>query len=149
MAGSLFGRLRALLERLRSTGRDPGLLGLDPSRGDLVVVVRGFDEVQACSAALDEAVAWRAQEPALLRHHLRLPPDQRPQAAAIAAQEDYAPAEGVEDGVLILQRVQRLDALHCAQERSRMVGLAQRLGGELLGWDGLQVPEQPPDAPGR
>ncbi len=31
-----------------------------------------------------------------------------------------------------------LDAVHCAQEKSRMASLAQRLGGDALGWDALQ-----------
>ncbi len=46
------------------------------------------------------------------------------------------------DGVatVLLERVQLLDALHCSQERSRMAGLAQRLGGTALGWEGLQPP---------
>jgi hypothetical protein len=44
---------------------------------------------------------------------------------------------------LVLQRTQVLDAMHCAQEKSRMVSLAQRLGGTALGWDALQPPVSP------
>jgi hypothetical protein len=47
------------------------------------------------------------------------------------------PVDG-EPGHLHAVRVQVLDALHCAQERSRMAGLAQRLGGDAPGWDALQ-----------
>ncbi|MGZ4518986.1 MAG: hypothetical protein ACXVX9_04970 [Mycobacteriaceae bacterium] len=124
---------------------------LDPNRTDLVLVVRGFDEVEACSASLMRAVAWRQDDPAVLRHHLRLSADAVVEAIRVAAQEDYLPVEGGPgvDGVLILQRVQQLDALHCSQERSRMVGLAQRLGGEFLGWDGMQAPAVPRNASGR
>jgi hypothetical protein len=45
--------------------------------------------------------------------------------------------------LLVLQRVQVLDALHCSQERSRMAGLAQRRGGVALGWEALQPPPHP------
>jgi hypothetical protein len=49
------------------------------------------------------------------------------------------PVYDVPDGQLVvLQRVQVLDALHCSQERSRMAGLAQRREGLALGWDALQ-----------
>src|SRR3546814_14491837 len=48
--------------------------------------------------------------------------------------EDVTPV--VENSVrVVFERVQVLDALHCSQERSRMAGLAQRLGGSVAGWD--------------
>ena len=60
--------------------------------------------------------------------------------------EDVTPT--VENSVrVVFERVQVLDALHCSQERSRMAGLAQRLGGSVAGWDALQPPitaEAPP-----
>lgn len=60
--------------------------------------------------------------------------------------EDVTPV--VENSVrVVFERVQVLDALHCSQERSRMAGLAQRLGGSVAGWDALQPPilaEAPP-----
>lgn len=63
-----------------------------------------------------------------------------------AAGADRRPAAGAAaspsvDGMVRLEavRVQSLDALHCAQARSRMAGLAQRLGGDALGWDALQA----------
>ncbi len=120
---------------------------LDRTRTDLVVVVSGFDDVESCSTALERGAAgdpaWTADADAVLRHHLRLPADAVAQAVDIAAQDGYAPAgdpEAVEDTAVILrlERVQILDALHCSQERSRMAGLAQRLGGTALGWEGLQ-----------
>jgi hypothetical protein len=36
--------------------------------------------------------------------------------------------------------VQLIDALHVSQERSRMAGLTQRLGGSAAGWQVLQPP---------
>lgn len=113
------------------------------------MVVSGFDDVEACSTVLERGVvgdpAWAADADAVLRHHLRLPADAVAQAVAIAAQDGYAPAgdpDEVEGAAVILrlERVQVLDALHCSQERSRMAGLAQRLGGTALGWEGLQPP---------
>ncbi|AOW92883.1 hypothetical protein BFN03_09855 [Rhodococcus sp. WMMA185] len=131
---------------------------LDPDRSDLVVVVSCFDDVEGCGATLDRAAEedprWVSDEEAVLRHHLTLPASAVQEAVSIAAQEGYRPSDEVagesgpddsgEDVRLVLQRVQLLDALHCSQERSRMVGLAQRLGGSVSGWDAMQ----PPDLPG-
>ncbi|WP_062999116.1 hypothetical protein [Nocardia mikamii] len=142
--------IRSVWQRLSGRG---AATELDPARTDLVVVVSSFDDAEACSSALDRATAWRADQQALLRHHLRIPPAARDEVVDIAAQDGYSPAEppvpGVEpDGPaddaadgrieLVLQRVQVLDALHCSQERSRMAGLAQRHEGTALGWDALQ-----------
>nr|WP_198429011.1 ribonuclease E inhibitor RraB [Nocardia bovistercoris] len=117
---------------------------LDPARTDLVVVASSFDDAEACSAALARADAFVADHPVLLRHHLRIPAARLAEVGAIAAQDGYEPAEtdarAGEDGLvpLILRRVQTLDALHCAQERSRMAGLAQRHDGFADGWDAMQ-----------
>ncbi|WP_069165102.1 hypothetical protein [Nocardia altamirensis] len=117
---------------------------LDPSRADLVVVVASFDDAEACSTALARATALIADAPAVLRHHLRVPPGQVEAVCGIAAQAGYAPAPQVGGPgtdimeTVILQRVQVLDALHCSQERSRMAGLAQRHEGTADGWDALQ-----------
>ncbi|MGW4338859.1 ribonuclease E inhibitor RraB [Rhodococcus koreensis] len=133
---------------------------LDQDRPDLVVVASSFDDVEACSTALDRAAAedprWEADAEAVLRHHLRLPAASVADAVSIAAQDGYRPldpdrqASPAEDGTtveLVLQRVQVLDALHCSQERSRMAGLAQRLGGSVDGWDATQ-PARESDPPG-
>jgi hypothetical protein len=125
-----------------------------------VVVASSFDDVEACSTALDRAAAedprWDADAEAVLRHHLRLPASSVADAVSIAAQDGYrpqdadGPASPAEDGAtvgLVLQRVQILDALHCSQERSRMAGLAQRLGGSVDGWDATQ-PARESDPPG-
>ncbi|WP_026065602.1 ribonuclease E inhibitor RraB [Actinoalloteichus spitiensis] len=119
---------------------------LDPDDPRLVVVVTAFDDTEAASASLARGTRWRPTEPALLRHHLVLPPDSLARAAEQVTAEGYAARtdpEGTEpdpDGRVLLTaaRTQLLDALHCAQERSRMAGLAQRLGGDALGWEALQ-----------
>lgn len=138
---------------------------LDPDREDLVVVASCFDDVEACSTTLERAASetpvWQAGEEAVLRHHLRLPATSVGEAESIAAQDGYRPrrtgvavadasdASGAAEGTaeLVLQRVQVLDALHCSQERSRMAGLAQRLGGDVAGWDAMQ-PVRETDAQG-
>lgn len=127
------------------SGRSP--VPLDRTRTDLVVVVSGFDDVEACSTALERGAAgdpaWIPDADAVLRHHLRLPAAAVAQAVDIAAQDGYTPAGDPDPSddtavILRLERVQVLDALHCSQERSRMAGLAQRLDGTALGWEGLQ-----------
>src|SRR4051812_33976665 len=93
-----------------------GPMPLDPSRADLVVVAASFDDAEACSAALARATELVADADAVLRHHLRIPPDQVAAVCAIAAQDGYAPAPQVggpgTDALetVILQRVQVLDA---------------------------------------
>ncbi|MEO6091313.1 MAG: ribonuclease E inhibitor RraB [Umezawaea sp.] len=129
------GMLDRLRERL-SGSREPELLTDSPG---LVVVVEAFDPAEADSAVLARSPRWRPDRPAVLRHHLVLPPDQVERAAALLAQDGYElrPSDRG-PGHLDAVRVQVLDALHCAQERSRMAGLAQRLGGDAPGWDALQ-----------
>ncbi len=121
---------------------------LDPARDDLVVVASSFDDVEACSTALDRASELDREADAVLRHHLRLPAERIEAACEIAGYDGYARAEaapGSGDLVpVILQRVQRLDPLTCSQERSRMAGLAQRHDGVADGWDALQPPHAAP-----
>ncbi|SDH11153.1 hypothetical protein SAMN05216553_11636 [Lentzea fradiae] len=125
---SLLGRLRDLLRR----EEEPALSADDP---DLVVVAEAFDVAEADSAALARSPRWRADEPAVLRHHLRIPADQVERARELLEPDGWVVVAG---DVSLASRVQKLDALHCAQERSRMASLAQRLGGDALGWDALQ-----------
>lgn len=128
------------------------------TRPDLVVVASSFDDIEACSAALERAARteprWAPADQVVLRHHLMLPAAEVPDAVSVAGQDGYVEATSgplaqtpgsvpvaVDDArLLVLQRVQVLDALHCSQERSRMAGLAQRRGGSVLGWDALQPP---------
>lgn len=128
----------------RLGGRGAGV-ELDPRAADLTVVAESFDDAEACSTALDRAARFDATRPALLRHHLRVPDRQVERVCEIAAQDGYAPAPGspAPDGEwmrVVLCRTQVVDALHCAQERSRMAGLAQRHDGHADGWDVMQPP---------
>lgn len=142
------GVLVGLLDKVRAVFGRREVESLDATRADLVVVVHGFDEVEACSTALERSDTWVPAAQAVLRHHLVLPVAARERAASIAAQDRYLPSTRTDGSGadLVLARVQVLDALHCSQERSRMAGLAQRLGGHVLGWDALQPPV--PGAPG-
>ncbi|HEY3464255.1 MAG TPA: hypothetical protein VGL47_03935 [Amycolatopsis sp.] len=131
---SLVNRLLKLVKRHETPALGPD----DPG---LAIVAEAFDPAVADSAVLAGSPAWVAAAPAVLRHHLLLPPDRLAEAASILAQDGYelreqAPSEGL--ARVLAVRVQVLDALHCAQERSRMAGLAQRLGGDALGWDAQQ-----------
>ncbi|QRK93405.1 hypothetical protein JQX30_08995 [Saccharopolyspora erythraea] len=139
------GRFRARKQPVISID-DPGLR----------VVVSAFDEAEAASSALGRSAQWRADEPAVLRHHLVVPEHEVATAqellapdgwtlrtgGEVAEQGEHFDAEG--PGTVVALRVQVLDALHCSQESSRMAGLAQRLGGRALGWDALQP--APPEA---
>lgn len=130
---SLFRRVRDLLRR-----ESPTTLTLDTA--NLRVVAEAFDPAEADSAVLARARDWRAGEQAVLRHHLSLPTERVAEAARTLAQDGWElrAVPGAEPGRVHALRVQVLDALHCAQERSRMAGLAQRLGGDADGWDALQ-----------
>ncbi|WP_373290006.1 hypothetical protein [Longimycelium tulufanense] len=189
--------MRERFRRRRATGLDPD----DPS---LVVIAVAADPAEADSTVLARATGWRPATPAVLRHHLALPPESVERARELLATDGWrlqefprgdgrsehrssatrcaaepgaeqsntsgdgrsehrnaamgcAAEPGAEQSTtasgggldvpggpgtvrLVATRVQMLDALHCAQERSRMAGLAQRLGGEALGWDALQTP---------
>ncbi|MBE8524993.1 hypothetical protein ILP97_47240 [Amycolatopsis sp. H6(2020)] len=130
-----------LLDRLLDLVKKHEAPGLTPDAPGLEIVAEAFDPVVADSAVLAGSPAWVSTAPAVLRHHLLLPPDRLEEAASILAQDGYELREQSPSGALarvLAVRVQVLDALHCAQERSRMAGLAQRLGGDALGWDALQ-----------
>ncbi|MEU0545945.1 hypothetical protein ABZ319_39350 [Nocardia sp. NPDC005978] len=128
--------------------RRGGTTQLDPGRGDLVTVASSFDDAEACSAALGRTGSWTADQPVVLRQHLRVPADRLDAVQIITAQLGYdtvsAEPEAAPDTVaLLVQRVQVLDAVHCAQERSRLTAVAHRHDAVLLGWEALQP------APGR
>ncbi|SES15035.1 hypothetical protein [Lentzea albida] len=134
---SLLGRLRDVLRRFLGREEEPSLAVDDP---DLVVVVEAFDIAEADSAALARSPRWRSDDLAVLRHHVRIPADQVERARELLTPDGWVLVAG---DISHISRVQKLDALHCAQERSRMASLAQRLGGEALGWDALQKPGEP------
>jgi hypothetical protein len=82
--------------------------------------------------------------PVLVVHLLRLPTTEAAQECArLVAEEGYTlRASAGPDGRLSVRvsRAQRLTGLSLAQERSRMAALAQRLGGDVDGWEALGVP---------
>ena len=129
-----------LLDRLRRR-RPPVAVALDPADPSLVVLVQAPDAARADSEVLAEAAdrGVDLDRPLLVRHHLTgLDEDAASSAAALLAQDGYAvlPAAGPPHSVLAV-RTQVLTALSASQERSRMAGLAQRLGGDVAGWDAL------------
>ncbi len=134
---------------LRDDGTLTVLVGAwDPARADTAVVA----DLAASGAALDG--------PLLVRHHLELPDELAvEEARRLLAQDGYAlraaataadgPGEGggADAGAppgppgaglrVRASRAQLVTGLSLAQERSRMAGLAQRLGGDALGYDVL------------
>ncbi|MDI2126106.1 hypothetical protein [Yinghuangia seranimata] len=105
--------------------------------GSLVVLGESFDPARADSAVLAElAAAGRPVEGRrlILRHVLRLPDAAAAdEAARLLAPDGWTVAAGP-DGVTHADRVQEVTALELARERTRMAGLAQRLGGDAEGW---------------
>ena len=132
-----------LLARWRAR-RAPAPVVLDPDDPSLVVVVEAYDAARADSSVLAEA-AGRGVEldaPVLLRHHLVGLPDEAAvaRAAELLAQDGYAlsdPRPEPRGLSVFATRTQVVTALSASQERSRMAGLAQRLGGDVGGWDAL------------
>ena len=134
----------SVLDRLRRR-RPPAPVVLDPADPSLVVLVEAFEAARADSAVLAEA-AQRGVDldrPLLLRHHLvgLVEPAALDRAAELLGQDGYT-LHVLGGGAVHATRTQRLTALSASQERSRMAGLAQRLGGDVTGWDALG-----PDAP--
>jgi hypothetical protein len=133
-----------LLDRLRRR-RTPLVAELDPADPALVVLVRAPDPAQADSAVLvaAEQSGLDLSRPLLVRHHLVALPDgaAMERARELLAQDGYTvvPADGPPLAVDAV-RTQVLTALSASQERSRMAGLAQRLGGDVAGWDALGLP---------
>lgn len=110
--------------------------------GTLVVLVVADDPARADSAVVAQATAQGLdlERPLLVRHHLVGLPDEAAVARAgeLLGQDGYALT--VLDGppyAVRAWRTQVLTALSASQERSRMAGLAQRLGGDVAGYDVL------------
>ena len=128
-----------LLDRLRGR-RTQDAVSYDDD-DSLQLLITADEAARADSAVLAEAerrgVSLAA--PLLVRHHLLLPgPAEVERAAVLLGQDGYRLT--VTDGQpcrVRAYRTQLLTALSAAQERSRMAGLAQRLGGDVTGWDAL------------
>ncbi len=136
-----------LLDRLLRR-RTPGVVALDPADPSLVLLVRAADAARADSAVLADAerAGLDLTRPLLVRHHLVGLPDEAAVATAadLLGQDGYAVLPG-EPGTVLAVRTQVLTALSASQERSRMAGLAQRLGGDVAGWDALGPAAEHPD----
>jgi hypothetical protein len=111
----------------------------DPDDPTLTVLVEAFDAARADSTVLAES-GLVLDAPLLVRHHLVGLPDHAAvqRATEVLAQEDYVVRPGPGAPIALLAcRTQILTALSLSQQRSRMAGLAQRLGGDVRGWDAL------------
>ena len=128
----------SLLSRLRRRRREPELPAYADD-GTLPVLLVADDPARADSAVL-AASGLDLERPLLVRHHLVGLPDEAAveRARELLAQDGYALTVG--DGppyAVRAWRVQVLTAMSAAQERSRMAGLSQRLGGDVAGYDVL------------
>ncbi|MCW2614887.1 MAG: hypothetical protein JWN08_1881 [Frankiales bacterium] len=126
--------------RLPWRRKPPPPVVLDPADPSLVVLVQAFEAARADSHVLAEAGEGGVDltQPLLVRHHLVALPDAAAvaRAAELLGQDGYA-LQDLGDGAARASRTQVLTALSASQERSRMAGLAQRLGGDVAGWDAL------------
>lgn len=144
--------------------RDASKATLDLRDPSLTVTVTGYHPALSCGAALAAAGVGEGENggPAVLRQLVLVPAGRRADVLAAAELDGYtavdgdvpagvwpegaAPRPGGDAVALTLCRPAELSALVCAQERSRMVGLAQRHGGDAVGWDGLQPAPKAPGA---
>jgi hypothetical protein len=129
-----------LLDRLRRRRPDP--LPAYADDGTLDVLLTASDPARADS---DVLAGVDLAAPVLVRHHLVGLPDRAAVTLAgeLLGQDGYALT--VLDGppyAVRAWRTQVLTPLAASQERSRMAGLAQRLGGDVAGYDVL-VPKDP------
>ncbi|SDR06589.1 hypothetical protein SAMN04489765_3022 [Tsukamurella pulmonis] len=118
---------------------------LTPGHPGLVPVAQSDDDAAASSAVLDAAEGFDPEAQSVLLHVLELPPAAVDEVLRLVAQDRYermpdgAPAgDGLE--TVAVARVQRVDALHVSQERSRMAGVTARHGGRAVLWQVLQIP---------
>lgn len=144
--------------RRRRGGSKATLDLYDPS---LTVTVTGYDPALSCGAALAAAgiQAADAGVRAVLRQLVVVPPARLDEFLAAAELDGYTavdsdapagvwPAEAIDPPsggavAVTLCRAMELTGLACSQEQSRIAGLAQRYGGDAVGWDGLRpAPEE-------
>jgi hypothetical protein len=135
-----------LLDRLRRRRADPPP-AYDPSDPALELCVSAFDAARADSEVLREAAARGVdvEAPVLVRHHLVALPDIEAveEARRLLAQDGYdlVPGPPAARPLAVLAcRTEVVSGLSASRERSRMAGLAQRLGGDVEGWDALRPP---------
>jgi len=130
-----------LLDRLRRRRR----LAPVPSYADdgtLALILTADDPARADSAVLAAAAASGVDltRPLLVRHHLVGLPDEGAvdRARELLGQDGYVLTVLAGPPYAVRAwRTQVVTVLSAAQERSRMAGLAQRLGGDVAGYDVL------------
>ncbi|WP_148281544.1 hypothetical protein [Tsukamurella sp. 1534] len=117
---------------------------LTPGDPGLVPVAESDDDTAAASAVLDASPGFDPEVQSVLWHLLELPDESVTEVLRLVAQDNYErmPVPDGLDGAgrLAVARVQRVDALHVSQERSRMAGVTARHGGRALRWRVLQIP---------
>jgi len=141
-----------LLDRLLRRGR-PDPPPDYPDDGTLELLLTADDAARGDSAVLAEAQerGVALDRPLLVRHHLVRLPDETAveRARELLGQDGYRLT--VLDGppyAVRACRTQVLTVLSASQERSRMAGLAQRLGGDVAGYDVLGPRDDTPDQQG-
>ena len=133
-------RLRALAGRRTRVVEAPGYVD-----DGTLAVLGGSDDPAASDTAVLQALAAHGVDvtaPLLVRHRLWLPgPDALEALRQVVVQDGYAvvldPTGPQGEGRLEV-RVSRTEVpsgVGIARERTRMAGLVQRLGGDVLGWD--------------
>ena len=113
-----------------------------PDDGTLVLLLTADDAARADSTVLAEARERGVplDAPLLVRHHLVGLPDEAAvdRARDLLGQDGYRLTVGEGPPYAVrAYRTQVLTPLAASQERSRMAGLAQRLGGDVGGYDVL------------
>ncbi|SED05942.1 Uncharacterised protein (plasmid) [Tsukamurella tyrosinosolvens] len=119
---------------------------LTPGHPGLVPVAESGDDAAASSSVLDAAEGFDPDAQSVLLHVLEVPPAEVDEVLRLVGQDRYervaadgAPGlPGME--TVAVARVQRVDALHVSQERSRMAGVTARHGGSAVLWQVLQIP---------
>jgi hypothetical protein len=105
--------------------------------GTLTVLVSCDDPATADSAVINRLVDT-GHDPAagryVVRYLLRLPDEAAVAEAARLVDEDTWVFRTLAEGVTAVSRQMALSGLELSRERSRMTGLAQRLGGDLIEW---------------
>lgn len=123
------------------------------------MVLTCTDDTVASSIML-ESSDFRASAQAVVRHLLILPIGRAADAVAVVGLDGYVavdvetahglPAVSIaaDHQLVVVARVQMLDAIHLSRERSRMASLGSRHGGSVLGWQVLQSAAVPDANPG-
>ena len=114
----------------------------------MVVLITARDAAEADSAVLAHAASCGVDltQPLLLVQHLVLPDAAAVEVArTLLAQDGYELTVQRDPGAAYAVRAWRtqvITAMAASQERSRAAGLAQRLGGDVRGWEALGPRQQ-------